>query len=642
MPEYPNVEDHGLIGDLQTAALVSTDGTIDWFCAPRFDSPSMFASLLDADRGGCFRIRPVSADHVTRQLYLPDTAILVTRFMTDEGVGEVVDFMPVVGHEPTDRHRIVRLVRVVRGTMRFEGEILPGLDYGRARHTIEDLSDEGARFVAGGVSLTVHRIGDVVMHGDGRSGALVADGGALRITGELREGDITGAVLETGGAAPERVSRAEVERLLRETSRFWREWNGRSTYRGRWREMVGRSAMTLKLMTYAPTGALVAAPTAGLPEQVGGERNWDYRYTWVRDASLSVHALLGLGYTEEAAAFGVWLMDRVHEGAGAESGPLRIMYRVDGTSDLTEESLDHLAGYRGSRPVRIGNGAAGQVQLDIYGEALEAIFVAAEAGLDLAHAGWVQLTELLDWLCDHWDQPEEGIWETRGGPQRFTYGRVMCWIALDRGIRLARKHGRPAPLARWMDARDTIYRQVMERGWDRRRGAFVQHDDTDVLDASLLLMPILGFIAPLDPMWLSTLRAMRGELVSDSLVYRYNPSASPDGLSGSEGTFTLCSFFYVDALARSGFVEEAELTFGKMHTYANHLGLYAEEIGLTGEQLGNFPQAFSHLALINAAIVLDRHLDDARDLVGPAIREAMRRLDTPTTAPSWRVPGEDR
>ncbi|MDN4474353.1 glycoside hydrolase family 15 protein [Demequina sp. SYSU T00192] len=640
MSTYPSIEDHGLIGDLQTAALVATDGSVDWFCAPRFDSPSVFASLLDAERGGRCRIRPVAEDYVSRQLYLPDTAVLVTRFMTDGGVGEVVDFMPVVGTAPTERHRLVRLVRVVRGTMEFEGEIQPRFDYGRAGHRVEQAGVDGAVVASRDATLTVHRIGDVVTHDGRRAGAMAPSGDGLRISGTLAAGDVTGVVLETGGAAPARVSPEEVEILLRETTRFWREWNNRSTYRGRWREMVSRSAMTLKLMTYAPTGALVAAPTAGLPEQVGGERNWDYRYTWVRDASLSVHALLGLGYTEEAAAFGVWLMDRVHESAGEGSGPLKIMYRVDGTSDLVEESLDHLDGYKGSRPVRIGNGAADQLQLDIYGEALEAIFVAVESGLELAHAGWRQLTELLTWVAENWDRPEEGIWETRGGAQRFTYGRVMCWIALDRGIRLARRHGRPAPVEEWTRARDAIYGRIMERGWDGERGAFVQHDRTDVLDASLLLMPIVGFIAPLDPMWLSTLRAMREELVSDSLVYRYNPSASPDGLSGSEGTFTLCSFFYVDALARSGFLEEAELTFGKMHTYANHLGLYAEEIGLTGEQLGNFPQAFSHLALINAAIVLDRHLDAGQDLVGPTVREAMRRLDEPGAGDgSWRVPG---
>jgi GH15 family glucan-1,4-alpha-glucosidase len=321
-----------------------------------------------------------------------------------------------------------------------------------------------------------------------------------------------------------------------------------------------------------------------------------------------VHSLLGLGFTEEAAAFAHWLGARVSERAGSREGPLNIMYRVDGSSDLSEEILEHWEGYRGSRPVRIGNGAAGQLQLDIYGEALDSIYVGDQSGLQVPHQGWRQISDLLNWLVDHWDQPEEGIWETRGGRKDFTYGRLMCWVAMDRGLRMAASHGRPAPMETWQRTRDAIYEQIMSRGWNAERQAFVQEYDSTVLDSALLRMSRVGFVSPTDPMWTSTLDAMDTELVTDSLVYRYNPEASPDGLRGSEGTFSLCSFAYVDALARAGRIDEAELA-EKMLTYANHLGLYAEEIGSTGEQLGNFPQAFTHLALIDAGITLDRALD---------------------------------
>ena len=605
MDRYPNIADHGLIGDLQTAALVTDTGTIDWFCLPRFDAPSVFASLLDADKGGHFQIAPQQDGYVTKQLYLPDTAVLITRFMTADGVGELLDFMPPITGRATDRHRLVRILRVARGTMDFAMDLQPRFDYARAKHKVE-LTDHGAVFTAPDLRLTVHMVGSP----SGRNGAaLHRDGRGVRGTWSLREGDTAGVIIESMAGAPRRVQVAELNRLLAETSRFWRDWLHKSTYRGRWREMVARSAMTLKLLTYAPTGAPVAAATAGLPEEPGGERNWDYRYTWVRDGSFSIYALLGLGYVEEAAAFGAWLRDRVSQQAGERSGPLRIMYRVDGSSDLDEEILGHLEGWRGAKPVRIGNGAAGQLQLDIYGEALDAMALADSRGLFLAHQGWLAVSEMIDWLADHWDQPDEGIWETRGGRKDFTYGRFQSWIALDRAIRLAEHHGRPANLERWTMERDRVYHQIMERGWNPKVKAFTQHYESDVLDSSLLMMPLQGFISPKDPMWLSTLRAMDDSLVSDSLVYRYNPTMTPDGLRGSEGTFSLCTFWYVDALARAGRPEEAALVFEKMHTYANHLGLYSEEIGQTGEQLGNFPQAFSHLALIDAAINLDYQLD---------------------------------
>ena len=610
MDRYPSIADHGLIGDLQTAAMVTTEGVVDWFCSPRFDSPSIFASLLDADKGGHFRISP-DQECATKQLYLPETAILITRFMTPDGVGEVHDFMPIVMGRATDRHRLVRQLRVARGTMRFTMDLQPRFDYGRAQHTI-DVTENGAVFRSdGGHELTLHTVG---RRGSGKADTgdqtkLKRHGKGLQAAWTLHEGETTGVVIESMGGQPRRLPPAELARLADDTAAAWRTWLNRSTYTGRWREMVSRSAMTLKLLTYAPTGAPVAAATMGLPEQVGGERNWDYRYTWVRDASFSIYALLGLGYLEEAAAFGFWMRERATEQAGNGSGPLKIMYRVDGSSDLTEETLDHLEGWRGSRPVRLGNGAADQLQLDIYGEALDAMFHADNNGMQMAHQGWLAISHMIDWLCEHWDQPDEGIWETRGGRKDFTYGRFQCWVAMDRAIRLAERHGRPADISRWTTERDLIYQQIMKRGWNQKVGGFTQHYQTEVLDSSLLLMPLMGFVAPRDPMWLSTLDAMNRELVSDSLVYRYNPGVSPDGLRGSEGTFSLCTFWYVDALARAGRLQEASLTFEKMHTYANHLGLYSEEISQTGEQLGNFPQAFSHLSLINAAINLDYQLD---------------------------------
>ncbi|SOD72228.1 GH15 family glucan-1,4-alpha-glucosidase [Jatrophihabitans sp. GAS493] len=609
MTDYPPIAGHGLIGDLQTAALVARDGTIDWFCGPRFDSPSLFGALLDSERGGHLRTRPVGGAFDTKQLYLPETAVLITRFLTDAGVGELVDFMLITGEEANEQRRIVRMLRCVRGTMTFEIEIAPRFDYGRQSHIVTT-NDDGAVFRAGANSITLSAVREP---GDARvQPQPTVDASDLAFSLTLRAGEVRGLLLETNTSTPPRaISTAEIEEYFHDTVQFWRDWSGQSTYRGRWREQMLRSAITLKLMTYAPTGGLVAAPTAALPEQIGGERNWDYRYTWVRDASFSVQALLGMGFIDEAARFGLWLRRRVEERAGTGDGPLDIMYRVDGSSDLSEETLEHWEGYRGSAPVRIGNGAASQLQLDIYGEALDSVYQLDRAGLQIGHLGWVAICNLVDWLADNWDQPEEGIWETRGGRKRFTYGRLMAWVAFDRAIRLAADHGRPASTERWVTARDAIYEQIMTHGWDPQRQAFVQQYGEPVLDASLLRMARVGFIAPQDPMWLSTLRAIDEELVSDSLVYRYDPEASPDGLRGSEGTFSLCSFAYVEALARSGRLDDARLTFEKMLTYANPLGLFSEEIAPTGEQIGNFPQAFTHLALIDAGLTLDAQLDRA-------------------------------
>jgi GH15 family glucan-1,4-alpha-glucosidase len=560
---YPNISDHGLI--LQTAALV-------------------------------------------KQLYMPGTAMLITRFMTPDGVGEVLDFMPVAEDKPTDRHRLVRYLRVARGTTQFVLDLQPRFDYGRARHTTE-VSEGGAVFRSdSGIELTLHSTGS----GRGAEGAPTVEptGDGLRVTFTMREGESgRGVVLESIGGPPQRLPTAELERLAGDTAAYWKRWLARSTYTGRWREMVDRSAMTLKLMTYAPTGAPVAAATLGLPEQAGGEQNWDYRFTWIRDGSLSMHALAGLGYLDEAAKFGAWLRDRVTEGsAGNGSSPLKIMYRVDGSSELTEQTLGHFEGWRGSRPVRIGNGAADQLQLDIFGEALDAILTGDDAGLpSRTQAGAPSPRSSTG-------SPTTGTSPTKASGRPVAAARISPMADSSAGSHSTGRSGWPSGTAAPPTPRSglpsaTGSDQIMDRGWNDKIKAFTQHYATDVLDSSLLLMPLEGFISPADPMWLSTLQAMDGELVSDSLVYRYNPAASPDGLHGDEGTFSLCTFLYVDALARAGRLDDAVLTFEKMLTYGNHLGLFSEEIGSTGEQLGNFAQAFTHLSLINAAITLNGQID---------------------------------
>jgi GH15 family glucan-1,4-alpha-glucosidase len=597
MPDYLPIENHGIIGDLHTVALVGTDGTIDWYCPQRFDSPSVFAAILDAEKGGYYRIVPLQTGHTTKQLYFPDTNVLITRFLTPEGVGEVQDFMPI-HRDPGHRRRLVRRVICVRGEMHFRVECEPRFDYARAAHETL-LTGFGAAFRSPALAMILESKVPLERTERGAAGDFV-----------LAAGESCTFSLEqcSHDQEPGVIDEAEAGEAFNRTVRYWRGWLAKSSYRGRWREMVHRSALTLKLLTYRPTGALVAAPTTSLPEGIGGGRNWDYRYTWIRDGAFSLYGLLRLGFTEEAGAFMGWLSDRYRESAGRGDGPLQIMYGLDGRPDLEEIELDHLEGYRGSSPVRVGNGAATQLQLDIYGELIDSVYLYNKYGEPISYDEWKALAGIVDWVCQNWDRADEGIWEVRGGRQHFTYSRLMCWVAIERAIRMARQRGLPGDLVRWLEVRDAITEQIMQRGWHPDRGAFVQHYDTDVLDASVLLMPLVKFIAPRDPRWLSTLDAIGDELVSDSLVYRYNVEASPDGLLGEEGTFSICSFWYVEALARAGRLDEARLAFEKMLTYANHLGLYSEEIGPSGEALGNFPQAFTHLALISAAVNLDHQL----------------------------------
>lgn len=595
---YQPIENYGVIGDLHTVALVGMDGSIDFMCFPQFDSPSIFAALLDDDRGGRFQLAPQLDGCRHKQMYMPDSNILLTRFLAPDGVAEISDFMPIeaLGH----RHDIVRRAKVVRGEMRFRMVCAPRFDYGRARHRVEKRSDSELLFVSEGSSEAILRLRSEV--------PLRIEGGDACAEFKLRSGQTAAFILEdaTDGESPSAKS-DYVSESFKETMNFWQGWVRQCTYNGRWREMVTRSALTLKLLTSSVHGSLVAAPTFGLPEEVKGVRNWDYRYTWIRDASFTMHALMRLGYTSEAIAFMSWIEARCHE--LKPGNPLQPIYRLNGGHDLTELVLDHFEGYRGSRPVRIGNGAFQQKQLDVYGELVDAVYIYNRTVEPISYAFWRHLVLLINWVCDHWQDPDEGIWEVRGGARSFLYSRVMCWVAIDRGLSLARHRSFPAPTARWTQVRDEIYAHIYDRFWNDELQSFVQYEGADAVDAAALLMPIVKFIGPSDPRWLSTLKAINRFLVEDSLVYRYQITKGADtGFSGQEGTFCMCSFWNVECLARSGDLEQARFYFEKALGYANHLGLYAEELGLEGQHLGNFPQAFTHLGLISAAYFLDEKL----------------------------------
>ena len=601
MPYQP-IEDYGVIGDLRTAALIGKNGSLDWLCLPHFDSPSVFCAILDDTKGGRFQIIPTSNDVTTKQLYWPDTNVLVTRFLSPEGVAEVVDFMPINGVQ-----RLVRRVHCVRGQLPFRAVCQPAFNYARSAHTLTN-SDDGVVFRTPDFSLSLVTRAPLKEDGTGVSTEFtISEGESLSFVLAPLEGS------ETPQACP---SEHEMEASFDDTVTYWRRWLSKCTYQGRWRETVHRSALALKLLTFAPTGAIVAAATASLPETLGGERNWDYRYTWIRDAAFSLYGLLRIGFTEEAAAFMDWLGKTAL--AHSEDGSIDIMYRIGKQTPLHEELLEHLEGYKGSSPVRIGNDASRQLQLDIYGELMDAVYLYNKYGTPISFELWRHVRRTLNWVCDNWQRPDESIWEPRGGPYQAVYSKLMCWVALDRGVRLADKRSFPSDRERWLKVRDQIYEEIMERGWNEERGAFTQAYDSDALDASALLMPLTFFLSPTDPRMLSTLEAIRkpphqGGLLSDSLVFRYNLEHSADGLMGEEGTFNMCTFWLVEALTRAGGtdpkkLEEARLIFERMLGYANHLGLYAEETGPNGEALGNFPQAFTHLSLISAAFNLDRAL----------------------------------
>ncbi len=594
---YEPIENYGVIGDLQTVALVGMNGSIDFMCFPHFDSPSIFAALLDHRKGGRFQVAPVLRGERRKQIYFPDTNMLLTRFLSPDGVAEVSDFMPIKteGHA----HHLIRRAKTVRGELSFRMICAPAFDYGRAGHTVE-AGRGGVLFTSEAADRLALRLRTSV--------PVKIENGVATAEFKLAAGETAAFVLENAGESDGAAADPDyIVAAFKETMNFWRRWVRKSSYKGRWREMVNRSALTLKLLTYAPTGAVVAAPTFGLPEEIGGGRNWDYRFTWIRDASFTLYGLMRLGYTEEAAEFMSWIEDRCHD--CSPDGALQIMYGLDGRSELIEETLPHWEGYASSSPVRIGNGAAGQLQLDIYGELMDSVYIYNKFGQPISYDLWQSLVRVTDWLCANWQQPDEGIWEVRGGRREFLYSRLMAWVAVDRAVRLSLKRSFPAPLERWLRVRDEIYSDIYRNFWDTDLRSFVQYKGAKTVDASTLLMPLVKFSGPTDPRWLSTLQAIENSLVEDSLVYRYNiDDAASDGLSGREGTFNMCSFWFVECLSRAGDLEKARFFFEKAIGYANHLGLYSEELGPTGEHLGNFPQAFTHLALISAAYNLDRTL----------------------------------
>ena len=595
---YQPIENYGIIGDMHTVALVGMDGSIDYMCFPHFDSPTIFAALLDDNKGGQFKIALAAEGARLKQLYLPDTNVLLTRFLSEHGVGEIMDFMPV--GTMRHAHTIVRRVKCVRGPCQFRLLCAPRFDYARAAHRVEQKAGE-VLFISEGKDRTTLRLRIPV--------PVRVENGAVVGEFTLKPGEVADFILETVQAdvASPTAAPDYVERSFQHTVDYWRDWVSRSTYQGRWREMVNRSALMLKLLMSQKYGSIAAAGTFGLPEEIGGERNWDYRFTWIRDASLTMVSMIRLGFGKEAADFIRWVEKRYEE--SEEKGKLQIMYGIDGRHDLSEEIIHSLEGYRQSAPVRIGNGAYDQLQLDIYGELLYLVDIYDQHVEPVSYNTWMHLAASADWVSKHWRELDEGIWEVRGGRREFLYSRLMDWVAMDRAIRIAQRRSLPAPLNAWLDVRNEIHKELYDGFWNAEKQAFVQSKGSDTLDASSLIMPLVDFIAPRDPRWLSTLKGVEEELVDDSLVYRYHPAkAASDGLEGAEGTFVMCSYWFIQCLTLAGEVQKARLIFEKLHGYANHLGLYAEEMDAETRYLGNFPQAFSHFGLINTALSLDETL----------------------------------
>jgi GH15 family glucan-1,4-alpha-glucosidase len=597
------IADNALIGDLRTASVIGGDGTVCFCCLPTFDSPAVFASLLDP-HAGHFRVRPSTGGFRITQMYLPDTNVLLTRFLSDEGIAELTDAMPVVGQ--AGPQRLLRRIAVIRGEVPFDMLCAPRFGYATVKHTLKQDGGGGIfRPETGPVLRLRSSLPTEIRPNDA--------GGDLGARFTLKAGEAACFALEvdpTPDDADGDLSQDEFQDVFQATFDWWHAWVRRIRYRGRWREMVTRSALIMKMMISAEHGAMVAAPTFGLPELPGGERNWDYRYCWIRDTSFAMYAFVRLGLVEEVEAFVDWIDARVYESTRiGGSDPLRIMYTLGGGTELTERTLDNFGGWKDSRPVRIGNGAADQFQLDIYGELMDAIYLANKYGRGSSYENWQDVCRIITWLSSNWGRPDQGIWEGRGAGKHFLHSRMMCWVALDRAIRLAQERSLPAPLPEWNSIRMQIYNSIHQEFWNADLNSFVQYPGATTPDGSMLLMPLMRFISPQDPRWLGTLALIERTLVDDALVHRRTAADRVlDGLTGEEGSFLACSFWYVECLARGGQVARARLLFEKLLAYGNHLGLFSEELSASGRHLGNTPQVLTHLALISAAAYLDRAL----------------------------------
>ena len=598
---YKRIDDYGLIGDMHGSALVSSDGSIDWCCIPRFDSPALFSRILDSSKGGFYKLAPTRVNSTSRR-YLPNTNVLETSFTTSTGSGILIDFMPVNGQVvmprtpmlDTDSQRVVRILQCTKGRLDFEMDCYPKFDYGTIVPHASLSSLHAGMAHGGSEAISVYCSSPLTVVNDGfRSRGVIFEDEKLYST-------VSNQVSFNNQTEPLTPDQLELE--LADTTSFWEEWSAQCTFMGEHREAVVRSALTLKALTYAPSGGLVAAPTTSLPEVIGGERNWDYRYTWIRDATFAIYALSIIGFTDEARAFKEWL----EWTTSGRARDLQVMYGLGGDRRLTETAIPELEGYMNSQPVRIGNGAYSQFQLDIYGEIMDSAHIFRKFGGEMDADYWEYLRRVVNFVTDHWREPDEGIWETRGGRQHFVFSKVMCWVALDRAIRAATELGLPGDVECWRKVRDEILSEIMAKGYSQERGAFVQSYGSEILDAANLMLPLVGFIPATDPMMRSTIRATQKELTNEQgFVYRY--TNYDDGLVGSEGSFIICTFWLADNLIHLGQLAEARDLLGSVIACANDLGLLSEEYdAANGVMLGNFPQAFSHLALINTAVQLQQ------------------------------------